>query len=134
MKSIISILMSLLLLLSSAGITYAQHFCGEFEMMAKITLGQEKMTCGMVVEDACGDEQEGTHTCCDNQYAQIATDDNFATSQSSYQITPVFAASFVSIFVLQSQPLLKSQQPEVAFYYPPPLIKDLPVLYETFLI
>lgn len=126
--------MSLLLLTSSTGVTYAQHFCGEFEMMAKITLGQEKMSCGMVMEDACGDEQKETHSCCDNEYSQVETDDNFATADFNFQINPVFAATFVSIFVLQTETVLNKEQTFYAQYHPPPLIKDIPVLYETFLI
>lgn len=134
MKQFISIALSFLMLLSSSGIAYAQHFCGDFEMMAKITLGQEKMTCGMVMEDPCNDEQDEEHSCCDNEYAQVTTDENFAAASFDLQVPPVFAAAFVSVFVLNTETFTSKEQTLFTQYHPPPLIKDIPVLFERFLI
>ena len=37
MQKLFSIILSLLLLLSSSGVSYAKHFCGEFVMIEKVT-------------------------------------------------------------------------------------------------
>ncbi len=128
--------MCVLLLASTSGVAYAQHFCGDFEMMATITLGEKKLSCGMVaiVDDACANEKDEEHSCCDNQYTKITTDDNFTPSQDSFQVPINFVAAFVSVFVLQTEPLVSETAEIYALYTPPPLIKDIPVLYETFLI
>ena len=59
MKKTISIFLSILILASSSGIAYAQHFCSGMEMMAEVTLGEKHLSCGMdenaLVSD-CGDE------------------------------------------------------------------------------
>ena len=135
MKQFISITLSLLMLLSSSGITYAQHFCGDFEMLAKVTLGQEHLSCGMIMsESSCDSKTKADHDCCDNEYSQISTDENYTASDFNFQVSSVFAATIVSVFILKTETLISEQNTFFARYQPPPLIKDIPVLFETFLI
>ena len=135
MKPVISILLSVLLLASSTGITYAKHFCGDFEMMAEVTLGEKSLSCGMAMEDsACADEEAEGHNCCDNEYVQVVVDDNFANSNYDIDIHQPFVAAFVAIFVLQELYDFDDSPDFLSDYRPPPLYKDIPVLYETFLI
>ena len=135
-KQVISIVLTLLLLLSSSGLTYAQHFCGDYEMMSKITLGETHLSCGMEMmtatyEDSHDDEK---HNCCDNEYTTINVDDNFATSSFDIQLNPVFVIAFVSIFVAQEAENYDQNLDYYKDYRPPPLGEDLQVLYDTFLI
>ncbi|MEM7085119.1 MAG: hypothetical protein AAF489_02995 [Bacteroidota bacterium] len=135
MKQVISIVLSLLLLLSSSGLTYAQHFCGEYEMMSKITLGEEHLSCGMeMMSSTCEDSHEDDHNCCDNEYTTIDVDDNFATSSFDIQLSPVFVIAFVSVFVVQEPYNYDQNFDYYKDYSPPPLGEDLQVLYDTFLI
>jgi hypothetical protein len=135
MSKIISILLSVLLLLSSTGITYAQHYCGEFEMLAKVTLGEEHLSCGMVMEvPSCEDNNVEDYHCCDNQYTSVTTDDNFAKANFSIDFHTSFSFAFVSVFVLRQVVEDKMSLDNLALYHPPPLYKNIPVLYETFLI
>ncbi len=136
MRKVISIVLSLFLLLSSSGLTYAQHFCGEYEMMAKVTLGHEALSCGMAVMDdpGCEDESAKDHGCCDNKYTHVDTDDNFADVSFDVKLDPVFAASFVSVFLLHETVDFDTNNDYFKDYSPPPLEEDLCVLYETFLI
>ena len=135
MIKVVSILLTVLLLFSSTGITYAQHFCGSFEMMAKITLGEEQMSCEMVVIDDCGaeDDKEG-HGCCDNLYTSVDVDDNFASSSFEMQIDPTVAIAMISVFVLVQEVTDTVTNTFYVDYSPPPLGDDFLVLYETFLI
>ena len=136
MKQIISILLTLLLLISNTGITYAQHFCGGHQMMAKVTIGQERLSCGMaLVKDLCDEShQSDTHSCCNNLYTQVAFDDTVEQPTVEFQLTPplkanttTFSASVYEILTLQKEVVY-------TIYNPPPLIKDFPILFDTFLI
>lgn len=128
--------MSFLLLLSSSGITYAQHFCGDYEMMSKITLGEEHLSCGMMdmMQMDCEDESAEDHNCCDNEYTNVDTDENFAGVSTVFQVHQNFVFAFVSTFVLNTPFKYNTNHKFYQDYRPPPLEKDLVVLHETFLI
>ena len=127
--------MSVLLLLSSTGITYAQHYCGEFEILSKVTLGEEHLSCGMAMETSgCEDGDAEDHYCCDNQYTSVTTDDNFAKANFNADFQQSFVMVLVSVFVLQQMVEYETSQDNYALYHPPPLYTDIPVLYDTFLI
>ena len=135
-KKFTSILLIFLLLVSNTGISYAQHFCGEYEMMAKVTIGQERLSCGMAaVKDLCDEShQSDTHSCCNNQYTQVDFDDTFIQSVFEFQITPIFDVINTAISASVSRVLKLQKEVVNNPYNPPPLIKDIPVLLETFLI
>lgn len=136
MKQIISILLTLLLLISNTGITYAQHFCGGHQMMAKVTIGQERLSCGMaLVKDLCDEShQSDTHSCCNNLYTQVAFDDTVEQPIVEFQLTPVFDVDNNAIISSVSEILTLQEEVVYTIYNPPPLIKDFPVLFDTFLI
>ncbi len=136
MKQIISILLTLLLLISNTGITYAQHFCGGHQMMAKVTIGQERLSCGMaLVKDLCDEShQSDTHSCCNNLYTQVAFDDTVEQPIVEFQLTPVFDVDKNAIISSVSEILTLQEEVVYTIYNPPPLIKDFPVLFDTFLI
>jgi hypothetical protein len=135
-KQITSILLTLLLLISNTGITYAQHFCGGHQMMAKVTIGQERLSCGMApVKDLCDEShQSDTHSCCDNRYTQVAFDDTVEQPVVEFQLTPVFDVDNNAIISSVSEILTLQEEVVYTIYNPPPLIKDFPVLFDTFLI
>ena len=136
MKQIISILLTLLLLISNTGITYAQHFCGGHQMMAKVTIGQERLSCGMaLVKDLCDEShQSDTHSCCNNLYTQVAFDDTVEQPIVEFQLTPPFKANTTTFSVSACEILTFQKEVVYTLYNPPPLIKDFPVLFDTFLI
>ena len=139
MKKTISIFLSILLLASSSGIAYAQHFCGGMEMMAEVTLGEKNLSCGMDLHapySECGDEENISepHDCCKNEITKIQTDDNFAKASFDLKLNKIFVSTFVSVFVMQEVEIASAQKIFFADYSPPPLEQDLNILYETFLI
>lgn len=134
MQRSLSIILSLLILLSSSGITYAQHFCGEYEMMAQISMGEKHLSCGMAMQaPGCEDENED-HDCCSNEYTSIEIDDTFAKTSFELDLNSNFIIAFSSVFVLQTEVLLESHIDYYKDYSPPPLGANLQVLYQTFLI
>lgn len=134
MKKFISIVLSLLLLVSSSGIAYAQHFCGDYEMMSQLTLGEQHLSCGMIAESGCGETTLEKKHCCENEYTKITTDSNFTKATIDISFHNVFIASFVSVFVVPSSLEYEAVQAFTNRYRPPPLYKDIPLLFETFLI
>ena len=136
MKQITSILLTLLLLISNTGITYAQHFCGGHQMMAKVTIGQERLSCGMaLVKDLCDEShQSDTHSCCNNLYTQVAFDDTVEQPIVEFQLTPVFDVDNNAIISSVSEILTLQKEVVYSIYNPPPLIKNFSVLFDTFLI
>ena len=136
MKQITSILLTLLLLISNTGITYAQHFCGGHQMMAKVTIGQERLSCGMApVKDLCDDShQSDTHSCCNNLYTQVAFDDTVEQPIVEFQLTPPFKANTTTFSASVYEILTLQKEVVYTIYNPPPLIKNFSVLFDTFLI
>jgi hypothetical protein len=134
MKQLISICLSVLLLASSTGITYAQHFCGEYKMLSEITLGEKHLSCGMAMEMPGCEDESADHDCCDNEYVNVETDDTFAKASFDISFNTQFVAAFVSVFILQTPENFPDTSKFIADYDPPPLERDIQILYETFLI
>ncbi len=138
MKKAISILLSVLMLASSSGIAYAQHFCSGMEITSQITLGEKHLSCGMddAAASSCDDElllMEEDH-CCQNEFTQIQTDENFAKASFNIDFEKPFINTLISVFVVQNFEISTSQKTFFADYNPPPIERDLNILYDTFLI
>ncbi len=139
MKKAISIFLSVLLLASSSGIAYAQHFCSGHEMMAKVTLGEEHLSCGMKMmtpTPGCEEDtrEEKDHSCCSNSYTQVETDENYAKTSFDVDLNTNFVAAFIHVFIPPQPDNYPDHLQTYTDYHPPPLDKDIPVLYQVFLI
>ena len=139
MQKAISIFLSLLMLASSSVIAYAKHFCGGMEMMSEITLDENHFSCAMEMDTTdsdCADENIiiGVHDCCDNHKTKIQIDDNFAKAFFNIDLSNTFIATFVSVFLILEVEIASVEKNFFADYNPPPLERDLNILYETFLI
>lgn len=135
MKKFISILLTILILASSTGVTYAKHYCGDFEVVSTLTMGKKNLSCGMAMEaDDCDSNKENPIDCCKNTYENIDTDDNFINSSFNLQINNNFIASFISVFVLKD---IYFSDKEIHFfngYDPPPIYQDIQVIYQVYII
>lgn len=131
--------------MSSTGMTYAQHFCGGYKMLSKITLSEASLSCGMTMsldlcdqneaEDDDHQDQEKKHGCCDTTYTKIVVDDNFSPSYLDIDIPIVFIPVVPISFSVENEVVVASSDENEYFKYrPPPLWRDIQVLYETFLI
>ena len=135
MQKVISIALSILMLLSSTGITYAKHFCGDHEVIAEITFGEKDLSCGMKMEaNSCGDEKQEDHNCCKNKYEKVNTDDHFAKASFDIQLNIPFIASLVTVFVLDQEQVIAQTLHNYTDYHPPPPDEDITVLYQVFII
>jgi hypothetical protein len=135
MQKTISVLLTILILASSSGVTYAKHFCGDFEVVSTLTMGKKNLSCGMAMEaDDCDKNEEDPIDCCKNTYKNIDTDDNFVNSSYDLQISNNFIAGFISNFVLQYVSFSDKEIHLFNGYDPPPIYEDIQVLHEVFII
>jgi len=135
MRIIVSFILSFLILLSSSGIAYAEHFCGGLHMLSKVTFGEEQLSCGMAtVHDDCDHEMEENHFCCSNKYLKVSTDDQYAkvSFEFNFYVAVFNVPMEVPSEVLNVLP--ENDHDSYRYYRPPPLERDLQILYDTFLI
>lgn len=126
--------MILLLLTSSTGISYAQHFCGDFEILSEITFGKKELSCGIDMKGSNCDMKVSSHNCCDNHYTSISTDDHFAKVQFQIDFTTIYITISVPVYTLQSEIQHNASLLSYAENHPPPLEQNLLILFSTFLI
>lgn len=140
MQKGIAIVLAMLLLVSSSGLTYAQHFCLGREMMNDVMLGTQHLSCGMEVQSSsCEDADHNHHTkkrkrCCDNTYTQVSTDDHFAKADFQIDFQKSFILAYTAVFVLKIADNYPSNIHYFIDYSPPPLSPDIQVEYQVFLI
>ncbi|WP_339610933.1 hypothetical protein [uncultured Planktosalinus sp.] len=133
MQKTTSILLSLMLLLSTTGLTYGQHFCEGVVVDIALAFGVEKMDCGDVeAEDSCDDSPQEVD-CCADVYYQIQTDKEFANKSFDVSLKlPVFnnTTNLVALFTASST---KEQRLDLQ-YLPPDFDEDRQSLYQVFII
>lgn len=107
-------------------------------MESSISIGENKLDCGMMDNDSPYESnptnKETAHPidCCQNEYQVIDAVDNFKTSAEKISLDPHFVFSLA--FTLLDLHLAEAQYTDYSDYLPPPDGRDLPVLYQTFLI
>ena len=138
---IISLTMAFLLLVSSSGISMDVHFCqGKFKRAN--FLGKAKTCeqvndclkkCGKEVKSCHSDGQDEDHKgCCENQSFQLDLDFDSGDIISSdlSKIQKQFLTAFTYIYVLNLVPA--ERNPKFTSYIPPPLEKDISILFQVF--
>ena len=138
MKRILAISLLLIFIAGQVNLTLVTHYCGNFAIDNSISLGEEKLTCGML-EYCCNDESRdadgpviANEDCCSNDFYSVDCDAFFNKSENSIENKVIFAASFVIAFFNLTQ---NNDDYEHFIASSPPLIQpDKQVLYQTFLI
>ncbi|UTW63075.1 hypothetical protein KFE98_02665 [bacterium SCSIO 12741] len=139
MKTILALFLSVILVASQMGITFATHYCGGKAVKASISIGMEDLSCGMNLQKSSCENHPFSSTtlskkCCENQYLQLGIEDSYKTS--SQEVLPeqlkwvaAFVISYINLY-------LYTNSAEVAYlnYLPPLLDLDIPVLIQSFLL
>ena len=138
---IISFFLAILIFITSAGFTLDMHFCkGELKTIsligkAKSCHDQAKVQCPHHQKNGASTlKKEKENNCCNNekQYFQVEQD----------QIIPVFDFEKSADFLNLAPEIIQSPFDDYTFtnlivyntYKPPPIQKDIPVLFESFLL
>lgn len=138
MKKTLSLFLAFILLFSNAGFTLATHYCGGEALMSRIMVGSEPMGCGMAGMDESDSAGQETHSkttpCCENHYQLIEVEDDYHPSKLlQLNIQADYVAAFVSVYFV-FPPHFPKKEPQYLTYSPPPLLRDIPVLHQVFLI
>lgn len=105
MKSIFTILLAVLMFLSNFGFALGTHFCGGKAVESKLVLQHNDLHCGMDLSTLECDDHNAKgefvkNKCCNNDFLDLDTDDNFNLSSShNLEIQPLQILTLVSIFL-----------------------------------
>lgn len=138
MRKALSIFFAVLLLISNLGLTLSTHYCGGIAVNTQLVMGNYDLNCGMEIQASACDTNEQTtfrkSSCCDNEHLRIQLDDEY---KHQIQITDLDVSDLIAF--VPNLPQLNCELPTsnsspTPFYNPPPLIQDIPVLHQVFLI
>ena len=134
MKKIFSIILSLVILVTSMGFTVSSHICGGKRVKTEIGLIESDVSCGMErAENNCAEGEQMKSNCCQDDILMVQMDEDYSQKVTNAN----FSSDFVFVFVAVLCDVLPSTTVQKIFYNdysPPPLIKDIPVLVQSFLI
>ena len=134
--------LALLVLVSSTGFTMAMHLCaGElrglslFGEAAACLMEQEKTESLPACHKPVEKETQKDDCCSDQQFIleglDVTSDSKLIITSQSPDIKFLAAVNLVLLQLYTSQTELK---PTFALYIPPPFVRDIPVLVQSFLI
>ena len=141
-----AILLALLVLVTSVGLTVDRHFCGgemkSFSLVGKaktcyeLATGKPQPTC---VKADNKDEFQGIafskKPCCENKTDHFQTDTDTSLQSASDALTVQtqhFLVAYVAVFVQSYVHYFSPKQ--YLDYRPPSILRDIPVLIQSFLL
>tara|TARA_R110001592_G_scaffold230364_1_gene487194 strand:+ start:8165 stop:8572 length:408 start_codon:yes stop_codon:yes gene_type:complete len=135
MKKITSILLTLFFLVSSSHLSFATHFCGGHDAKHALLVDANDFGCGMEDEITHEetDECNVQNKCCDTESIDLSIQDSFQLSVSKDVLEYHFIMTTVAS-ILFTIPLTDKNVDLYPNYQPPLYEKDIPVLFQSFLI
>lgn len=139
MNRMVSILLSAFLLVSHINLTIGTHYCRGHAIETKILFGETHMSCGMAdMDEYCdahgaGDLSNISSSCCENHYQALPESDDFLKDAPQINVPVGLIAALVDP-ILNGELFPKKALQSYTDYLPPPLEKDVQVLFQTFLI
>ena len=123
-------------------LTIGTHFCGGEAVESKILFGASHLGCSMAgQEGSCEIDLSAVHDgpgfdqapCCQNEIQTFTLTDSFVKEAPQ----AFFQADFAMAQASDNQTtdlISRANQQTCSEYYPPPAVKDIPILFQTFLI
>ncbi len=134
MKKVFSVILSLVILVTSMGFTVSSHICGGKRVKTEFGLTTIDVSCGMEKKvSSCASEEQMKPNCCKDEFQLIQIEEDY-----TQQLTKInFSLDFFIAFATSYIELLHNETTEIDFFTdhsPPPLIRNIPVLVQSFLI
>ncbi|MCM4164912.1 MULTISPECIES: HYC_CC_PP family protein [unclassified Arenibacter] len=131
---IVSFSMALLVLFSTFSFTVEQHYCGD--TLVDFSMFGKAESCGMDIQQLSNSHDDNLKKigCCEDETLSVLGLDDLKVSLEKLNFEQhKFVVSFVYSYLNLFEGL---QENIVPFnHYPPPLlVKDIPILHQTFLI
>lgn len=134
MYKIFSVILGLVILITSMGFTVSSHICGGKKVKTVLSVGAADVSCGMEKNaNNCATKKQMKPNCCQDEFQLIQNDEDFTQQVTDFQ----FSNDFFIAFLTSYKELFYAEDFEYDFFTdhsPPPLIKDIPVLIQSFLI
>ena len=116
------------------GFTISSHDCGGKRVKTVLNIGHADVGCGMAENPKnCSDEEEMASDCCKNGFQNIQIEDDYTSQVSAIDFSTDFVVAFVATYFNLFQ-TIETEQDLFVNCSPPPLIKDIPVLVQAFLL
>ncbi|CAM4309846.1 hypothetical protein GILI108418_14585 [Gillisia limnaea] len=131
-QKLLSTTLALLVLFSTFSFTVDKHFCGS--ILVDKAIFSEAKTCGMDMHSHSEIDLMDEDNCCSDQNISVEGQDELKISFQSLDLNQqlfltVFTYSYSNLFEGLPQQVIPFKN-----YTPPLIVKDLPVLNDTFLI
>jgi hypothetical protein len=128
----VSTVLALLVLVSTFSFTVDKHFCGSF--LVDQAIFSKALSCGMDMHTNSETDLMDKDNCCSNQNISVDGQDELNISFNSMDFDQqvfitAFTFSFNNLFEGLPQLVIPYKN-----YTPPLIVKDIPVLNDTFLI
>lgn len=133
-NKISAIFMALVVMFSTMSFSINKHYCMDHLVDVSLILPAEN--CGMDMGNpatAEGEQLTATPCCSDEHIAVEGQDEINPAVSMSVCFDQVFIASFICNFTFFFEEAIP-ERPEFTEYGPPLITRDLPVIYETYLI
>ena len=136
-KVFTSIFLIVIALLGAIGVSYDTHYCGGVLVDQQLSIMQSDLSCGMSENSGAIDASDESSTsisqvCCKNHHLGFQISDEY----NDYQTTQFHFISNSSFPVFELDYISFIQEREYNFigYSPPPLLEDILLKKESFLI
>jgi len=128
----VSTVLALLVLVSTFSFTVDRHYCGSF--LVDQAIFSKATSCGMDIPSHSGTDLMDQDNCCSNQNISVNGQDELKISFQALDLNQqlfltAFAYSYSNLFEGLPQQVIPFKN-----YSPPLIVKDIPVLNDTFLI
>jgi hypothetical protein len=126
--------MALLVLLSTLSFTVESHYCGD--VLVDFSMFRHVETCGMDIQQKLSSSECSitNKDCCKDEQFTIVGQDNLKTSFDKLEKEQqIFVATFLYSYINLFEGS-QNKNPTYKDYSPPPLVRDVQVLDQTFLI
>jgi len=135
-KYITHISLALLVFVSSSGFVFSQHYC--MGMLKSTALFGEATQCHQQKTKQCplhSKTKNNTKGCCDTKTQIIAGIDYDVTVSQAINLLPAAQLTIIDLPLLVTLSSTIDKQPVNYFnFHPPPILQDIPVLLQSFLL
>ena len=136
LKKLFAISLSIIMLMSSTGVTLATHFCMGHAVETRLSLGNAEVDCGMgmaVVQTCEHETQFNRVPCCEDEFQTATHDESLTQAELLLNFKLSLYAATTSLF--NWQPTFNTVNFTVNPNYAPPLLaQEFPALHQSFLL
>ena len=113
MKKLLSILFAAIIVLSGLHLSVAAHFCGGEISAWKVSVAQEKASCGMCADETSATTTVSNESCCKDALSVLNVDNDYQLAQTK---TPSPSFQLLQVFVVPQHIALQQAQAAIPLH------------------